>query len=747
MGHQELKNEEPGILDLTSWPTAIRLLEQCLCALQKISPVASPAALRDVLPLSAGEFHRLLLVELIKFDMAVAAEVGLMRPLSEYLQEFSSELPVNEVPVDLVLEDLQIQRESGLEPDVKHYLERFPHLQDGLVDWSTSADRGTFQPLAIFGRPPPELEIGSKLEDFRILRGIGRGAFANVYLALQETLQRFVALKVSQRSSEETLTLSQLDHPNIVRIYDERNPSEPPVRLLYMQFVAGGTLAECLQRVSELALPQKSGKRVLESIATNLKGFGLELPLQVESSANVANFDWPTTVAWMGMQLAEGLDYAHARGILHRDVKPANILLATDATPKLADFNVSFSGLAGRAGAAAFFGGSLAYMSPEQLEVASSTGGGRDAAELDCRADLFSLGMVMWEMLHGERPWRTEEAPTSWSEAVQDEMTKRTWPLPIVPHTEKTVQPAPHQVLDRTIRQCLQPEPIDRPQSGRAVARSLRLVLHPRAAKRLFPQHEKSLIWLNYLPRWMVLTVGAALPNSAAAVFNFIYNNNQIVSRYPELWPPFFRVATWVNCVLFPLGIGLTLWLVLASPQRLRSSAERDSPPKGRGGRNGNLGHHVALVCGACWLIAGLVFPLFLLVLHRSFAFHDALHFFSSLTICGGVAMVYPFFWINWVDLKFYYPRAVARDLIDPNFLSWTRRVRRLARFYLLTAAAIPLIALGLLVLSPDVPRYFLLATILTTAIGFGASFLAVQYLDDFVHDLADYMEEPGSNS
>ncbi len=739
-------NDQSGIPELTTWPAAIHLLEQCLLEMQDVSPVASPAALREVIPATAGEFHRLLLVELIKFDMAAAAEVGLIRPLNDYLQEFSNELPTNEVPADLVLEGLQIQRESGLEPDVNDYLERFPHLRDGLLDWSTSADRGTFQPLAIFGKPPPELEIGSKLEEFRILRCVGRGAFACVYLALQETLQRFVALKVSQRSSEETLMLSQLDHPNIVRVYDERNPSEPPVRLLYMQFVAGGTLAECLQRVSGLALPQKSGKQVMESIAETLEGCGLDQTLQVESSAVVANFDWPTTVAWMGMQLAEGLDYAHARGILHRDVKPANILLATDARPKLADFNVSFSGLSGRAGAAAFFGGSLAYMSPEQLEVASPTRGGRDAAELDCRSDLFSLGMVMWEMLHGERPWRTQEVPTSWSEAVQNEMAKRIRPLPLIPGAETTIQPAPHQVLDRTIRQCLQHDPDDRPKSGRALARSLRLVLHSGAAKRLFPRYEKPLLWLSRLPRWMVLTVGALLPNSAAAVFNFIYNNSQIVSRYPELWPQFFRVATWVNCVLFPLGIGFALWLILTSPRRLRNPVRQESRTSGKGGHDGNLGHHVALVSGALWLAAGLVFPLFLLVLHRPFAWHDALHFFSSLTICGGVAMVYPFFWITWADLKLYYPRAVARDLFDPSFFTWTRQVRRLARFYLLTAAAIPLIALGLLALSPDVPRYFLLATILTTAIGFGASFLAVQYLDDFVHDLADFMEEPGTN-
>src|SRR5262249_35071738 len=106
--------------------------------------------------------------------------------------------------------------------------------------------------------------------------------------------------------------------------------------------------------------------------------------------------------------------YAHRRGVLHRDIKPANVLLGADASPRLADFNVSSCSKVEGASPAAFFGGSLAYMSPEQLE-AFNPAHDREPDSLDARTDVYSLAVRLWELLAGARPFPDEEVEGDWA--------------------------------------------------------------------------------------------------------------------------------------------------------------------------------------------------------------------------------------------------------------------------------------------------------------------------------------------
>ncbi len=725
---------------VSKWNSTIDLLEKCLIHLQGVSPVAHAKDIRDAfLPL--GVVSRLVLVELIKFDMATAARLGLERLLDFYLTEFSEELPREGIPADLVLEELQVLREAGHDPDVNDYLIRFPHLADILPNWATHKMNATCNPMEAMGSAPPELEIGTKVSDFRILRCVGKGAFANVYLALQETMQRLVALKVSKRRSEESQFLSQLDHPNIVRVYDERNQTDPPLRMLYMQFVGGGTLSGCLRRVAPMDIQDKSGTQLADSIGEHLTLCGLGELNQVGNS-HVNKMDWPTLVAYVGMQLAEGLDYAHQQGIIHRDIKPANILLSADGTPKLADFNVSFSGLSGRAGAAAYFGGSLAYMSPEQIEVASSAGRTIQAEDLDERSDIYSLAVVLWEMLHGTRPWHQDDSPGSWSDALAAEAELRKLPLPENRTIASSARRTGYRVLDQTLRRCLCLQKENRPSSGNVLAKQLRLALHPSAARRLYPQHAEQRAFLSRLPPWFVLTLGTLIPNLIAAVLNFIYNSGRIATQYPDTWHNFIKVSTIINLIFFPLGVSVSLWLILSYSRSLLRLRDPDSMNHGSLRSYWNLGHHVAIVCGVLWVVAGMIFPILLLSLSVS----DAFHFFFSFVICGGIAVVYPFFSITLLNLYLYYPQVASLTLSDPEFPIWSKRLRLLSRCYLGIAAAIPLIALSLLVTVANAkqedPRAYLMAAIIATAVGFAASFFAVQYIDDFVHDVGDFMVE-----
>ena len=101
---------------------------------------------------------------------------------------------------------------------------------------------------------------GEQIDDFCIIGELGTGAFARVYLAQQVSLQRRVALKVTSQNSHEAKVLSQLDHPNIVRVYDERVLPDRGVRLLYMQYVPGGSLRQISKKVRETPLRNRDGR-------------------------------------------------------------------------------------------------------------------------------------------------------------------------------------------------------------------------------------------------------------------------------------------------------------------------------------------------------------------------------------------------------------------------------------------------------------------------------------------------------
>src|SRR5262249_43910733 len=156
---------------------------------------------------------------------------------------------------------------------------------------------------------------------------------------------------------------------NIVRVYDQRVLPERRMQLMYMQHIPGGTLGDVLELSRQQAPALRTGEVIVDSVDRILGRHGESPPGDSRLRRRLATMSWPEAVCLLGMPLAHALEYAHQHGVLHRDVKPANVLLAADGSPKLVDFNVSFSSKLEGATPAAFFGGSLAYMSPEQIEA------------------------------------------------------------------------------------------------------------------------------------------------------------------------------------------------------------------------------------------------------------------------------------------------------------------------------------------------------------------------------------------
>lgn len=210
--------------------------------------------------------------------------------------------------------------------------------------------------------------IGQKLGKYEVVELIGRGGMAAVYKGYQRELDRYVAIKVLpphpgqdisyvDRFRQEARTVARLQHPNITPLYDYGD--ENGILYLVSPFLEGGTLSDRIHK----------GPIALSEVET-----------------------------WM-RQVGSALDYAHRHGIIHRDVKPDNVLLDREGHAHLTDFGIAKI-IEGSANVTATGGliGTPAYMSPEQGQ----------GLPLDYRTDLYSLGVVVYEMLTGKEPYAAD---------------------------------------------------------------------------------------------------------------------------------------------------------------------------------------------------------------------------------------------------------------------------------------------------------------------------------------------------
>jgi len=278
---------------------------------------------------------------------------------------------------------------------------------------------------------------GTCLGPYEIEEEIGAGGMGEVYRARDTRLDRTVAIKVlpdhlsqspelRQRLEREAKAVSSLSHPNICALYDIGH--EDGVDYLVMEFIDGETLAE---RLSQGPMPLEDALRY-------------------------------------GVEIADALEKAHRQGIVHRDIKPGNIML-TASGAKLLDFGLAKadSGLGGDADltvsptvskpltTAGTVLGTYQYMAPEQLE----------GKEVDARTDIFSLGAVLYEMVTGRRAF----AGGSQASLISAIMTEQ-------PAPASTVQPMTPPAFDRVMQTCLAKDPEERWQTAHDVKLQLQWI-------------------------------------------------------------------------------------------------------------------------------------------------------------------------------------------------------------------------------------------------------------------------------
>ncbi|MDV7356488.1 serine/threonine-protein kinase [Rhodococcus oxybenzonivorans] len=558
-------------------------------------------------------------------------------------------------------------------------------------------------------RPPTretldDVEVGQQVDDFDLLMGLGSGAFGRVFLARQRSMQRLVAVKISHDHGNEPQTLAQLDHDYIVRVFDQRLLEDRKLRLLYMQYLPGGTLLRVLRRVRVTPERERNGSLLLEVVDEEMREKGEIRPTDSSVRAEIASLTWPETIAWLGRRLADALDYAGKRGVLHRDIKPANILLTAEGVPKLADFNISFSDSVSGASPLAYFGGSLAYMSPEQLE-ACHRGMPGTAADLDTRSDIFALGVMLWELMCGRRPFPDEDVSSEslvGLEAMLDHRSRAIDPefLDHLPYD----CPAS---LRRVLLTCLSPKPEGRWSSGAELAKQFDLCLNPRARDLVDPPPHS---WRMRLRRWAlpILVVGIAAPNALAGIYNYHHNKMLIISALtPEAQRSFEQIQLVINSIAFPLGAILLLYWCrypLLVPRGLRKGRTYDRHTLTRARTDTLLlGDRVVLVVFGLWFVAGVAYPISLQLAAGGVPPGAYVHFIASLIVCGAVSVAYPFFVVAFFAVRCIYPSLLPQDIASSADAQKLRGLDRRSTLYLAVAASVPLAGVaGVTFLSPD---------------------------------------------
>ncbi|MGF7122895.1 serine/threonine-protein kinase [Rhodococcus sp. BE178] len=671
-----------------------------------------PPDIETFLPggLAVGDaLRRAALVELIKVDLDYRLlRTDRPKPLTDYHSEFP-DLHAKPLPLDLIYEDFHLRRRCGRVADAEAYAREFPALAEQLARVGNGAGdyRSTLIAQPGAQHALDQVDVGDCIDDFDLLTGLGRGSFARVFLARQRSMQRLVAVKISHDHGTEPQTLAQLDHDYIVRVFDQRLLTDRELKLLYMQYVPGGTLLGVLRRVREEPDdPEhpRTGRLLLDAIDETLERKGEIRPSDSSVRDEIAGLTWPETVAWLGRRLADALDYADSRGVLHRDIKPANVLLTSEGVPKLADFNISFSDCVAGTSPVAYFGGSLAYMSPEQLEACHPDMAG-SAADLDVRSDVYALGVMLWELLTGRRPFADEQGAGESATSLERMLALRR--RDIDPQFQSDLPDDCPAALRRVLLTCLAPDPEGRWATGAELAQQFDLCLDARARDLVDPPPNS---WRARLRPWMIpiVAVGVGVPNALAAMYNYHHNQTLIIEELsPEAQQRFVEISQVINSTLFPLGFLLIVYFcrhVISVPRGLRKGKSYDAATLARARADTLLmGDRIVAVVFTLWLVAGIVFPVSLQFAAGSIPHGAYVHFLGSQIVCGAVAVAYPFFVVSFYAVRCLYPSLLPHGITSSSDERRLRGLDRRSTLYLAVAASVPLVGVaGVTFLSPD---------------------------------------------
>lgn len=386
------------------------------------------------------------------------------------------------IVLDLAQEEYRHRMAAGESLDAAEFSRRFPTLQRSLhllIEVEKLLDR--YPDFRTLRDEMPWPEPGETFLGFSLIAELGRGAFGRVFLAAEPALgNRPVVLKVAPQGGEEAEMLGKLRHPSIVPVYSVQEDVATGLTGVCMPYLGRATLCDVLDHAFANPRPPRRARVILRAIED--LSDDPELPELPRPERILRRGSYVDGVIYLAVQLADALAYTHVRGICHRDLKPPNVLMCADGRPLLLDFNLSFD----KQVRAIRIGGTLPYMAPEQLK--SIILEGRERAHPDPRSDLFSLGVIVYEVLSGSHPF----GAIPWDRPlpdVADYLLRRqeNGPRPIRDKNEQV-----DRSLAQLIGHCLAFDPECRPESANGLAAALRKQLRPiRRGRRWINNHRR----------------------------------------------------------------------------------------------------------------------------------------------------------------------------------------------------------------------------------------------------------------
>ncbi|MEM9410400.1 MAG: serine/threonine-protein kinase [Planctomycetota bacterium] len=631
---------------------------------------------------------------------------GVIDSVQGFLENLDCEVDIGRI-AQLIGIEIQFRRLSGQQSEIEDYFDSFPHLNEfineptlarSLLNETAVVETDLVEYEGSLTNSRPLIQVGDSIDDFELLAELGKGSFATVFLARQTSMQRLVALKVSSDHGLEAQTLAQLDHPHIVRVYDQRKVQQHNLQLLYMQYLDGGTLLDVLEKSLDAQSGELNGSFFVNAVDQAVIARGGSPSYESPIRKAYMESNWEQTIARIGYHLSLALDYAHRMGVLHRDIKPANVLIGNDCSVKLADFNISS---ADTVIGESKFGGSLAYMSPEQIRAFSSEDN-FSPNQLNGQSDLYSLGVMLYQLLRGELPFFAMSKSRS-PGGLTNMISERTQSIERIDASLINRSP----ILRIALVRSLQPAIERRVGTAKELANQFKIALDPEVENFLFPGRKHWSILLHRHFYFACIAVSLIF-NALAAIFVFNFN---LLDSVPEPFHGrFWNVQAIINGIVFPLAFVIFYFLTKSVAKTIQQCFGPSAPTDESVGlamdQTLSAGHIQAVICGSLWLVAGFIYPIVLTRMGCELTRSDWLDFVASHVLAGIAITAQTFFVTTYLSLRIWLPVLIQKTLtttVIKRIVSGLNRIIRLTPVYQMLAISVPLLAMALLILFGEV--------------------------------------------